>query len=61
MKYNIVQDFELDGTKFSAGSVAEFTEEVASTLLADEKISAVVGEDTAGTATTEEKTDTAAE
>ncbi len=38
MKYKILQDFELDGTKFVAGSVVEFADSVAQPLLADGKI-----------------------
>lgn len=58
MKYKVLQEFELDGTKFIVGSIVEFADSVAQPLLADGKIGDVdapivpaEGSTSAGTAT----------
>lgn len=41
MKYTVLQNFELDGTKFLAGSTVEFAESIAQELLSSGKIGAL--------------------
>lgn len=69
MKYTVLQDFELDGTKFTVGSTVEFADSVAGRLVEEGKIvdaskaaaNASVGGDASSTTTNEEEVDDEAE